>query len=88
MFQPQSGEMFAAGITYYNPQQQPAQRAAPLKRPKAAIPIIAPPAEPRGRGRANQEMSLPPGSVEMQHMEQPSGPIEDTYEDASLAVQQ
>lgn len=46
MYQPQGG------ITYYSTQeQQAAQRAAPPKRPKAAIPIVAPP-EHRGRGRA------------------------------------
>ncbi|EFA07541.2 barentsz [Tribolium castaneum] len=37
LYQPQTG------ITYYSTDQQVTQRAAPLKRPKAAIPIVAPP---------------------------------------------
>lgn len=31
------------GITYYSTDQQISQRAVPFKRPKAAIPIVAPP---------------------------------------------
>ncbi|CAG9863824.1 unnamed protein product [Phyllotreta striolata] len=38
LYQPQGG------ITYYSTDQQLAQRQVPLKRPKAAIPIVAPPA--------------------------------------------
>lgn len=37
LYQPQGG------ITYYSTDQQLAQRHVPLKRPKAAIPIVAPP---------------------------------------------
>lgn len=37
LYQPQGG------ITYYSTDQQVAQRPAPQKRPKAAIPIVAPP---------------------------------------------
>ncbi|KAG5873139.1 hypothetical protein JTB14_037995 [Gonioctena quinquepunctata] len=37
LYQPQGG------ITYYSTDQQPTQRQAPPKRPKAAIPIVAPP---------------------------------------------
>nr|XP_022914646.1 protein CASC3 isoform X1 [Onthophagus taurus] len=49
LYQPQGG------ITYYSPQeQQAAQRSVPQKRPKAAIPIVAPP-EHRGRGRKPQQ---------------------------------
>ncbi|KAK0090034.1 hypothetical protein PV325_003847 [Microctonus aethiopoides] len=52
LFQPQ-------GCTYYNPAQQPPQQpqSAPLRRPKAAIPILPPPDNTqhhqngRGRGR-------------------------------------
>ncbi|XP_031358072.1 protein CASC3 isoform X2 [Photinus pyralis] len=51
------------GTTYYSTQgQQLGQRMVPQKRPKAAIPIVAPPIpEPRGRGRSiNNHMESPP----------------------------
>lgn len=41
LYQPQGG------ITYYSTDQQIAQRSVPQKRPKAAIPIVAPPSDDR-----------------------------------------
>lgn len=41
LYQPQGG------ITYYSTDQQIAQRPVPQKRPKAAIPIVAPPSDDR-----------------------------------------
>ncbi|XP_046739131.1 protein CASC3-like isoform X3 [Diprion similis] len=56
LFQPQ-------GCTYYSPAQQQ-QHAVPMRRPKAAIPILPPPDNQqhmtsRGRGRTTQQQSLP-----------------------------
>ncbi|KAK5648314.1 hypothetical protein RI129_003206 [Pyrocoelia pectoralis] len=50
------------GTTYYSTQnQQLGQRMVPQKRPKAAIPIVAPPIpEPRGRGRSTVRRESPP----------------------------
>ncbi|XP_012152846.2 CASC3 exon junction complex subunit isoform X2 [Megachile rotundata] len=55
LFQPQ-------GCTYYSPaqQQQQQQQSAPIRRPKAAIPILPPPENQqhqtgRGRGRSTQQ---------------------------------
>lgn len=39
LYQPQGG------ITYYSTDQQITQRSVPQKRPKVAIPIVAPPSE-------------------------------------------
>lgn len=39
LYQPQGG------ITYYSTDQQVTQRSVPQKRPKVAIPIVAPPSE-------------------------------------------
>lgn len=80
LYQPQGG------ITYYSAQdQQVAQRAAPLKRPKAAIPIVPPPpVEPRGRGRGTtQPESSPNSGVETATYE-----INKEFEDAAIAVEQ
>lgn len=91
-FQTQPGELYQpqGGITYYSPQEQQAtQRTVPPKRPKAAIPIVAPPPqEPRGRGRANQSDAGPNSTPELTHE---SGILENAnqFEDAStVAVQQ
>ncbi|XP_012253652.2 protein CASC3 isoform X1 [Athalia rosae] len=62
LFQPQ-------GCTYYSPAQQQ-QHAVPIRRPKAAIPILPPPENQqhmsnRGRGRTQQPQSLPmPGGMQ------------------------
>ncbi|XP_017786724.1 PREDICTED: protein CASC3-like [Nicrophorus vespilloides] len=75
------------GITYYSAQdQQVTQRAAPQKRPKAAIPIVPPPPlEPRGRGRATQEAVTPNASdVESKVEVVPAG--NSNYEDAGAAA--
>lgn len=84
MYQPQGG------ITYYSPQdQQLTQRAVPLKRPKAAIPIVPPPPhEPRGRGRYNINENTNPGddSVSNSLQETNSHNFEDAL--AAVAVEQ
>lgn len=75
-----------------------AQRAAPLRRPKAAIPIVPPPpSEPRGRGRGVQqpEPSTNTGGNETTAAaataittEQPTYEISKEFEDAAIAVEQ
>ncbi|GJQ82439.1 hypothetical protein Trydic_g11853 [Trypoxylus dichotomus] len=71
LYQPQGG------ITYYSTQeQQAAQRAAPPKRPKAAIPIVAPP-EHRGRGRASNQLE-PSTNVEADN-----NPLPETVENTA-----
>lgn len=59
LFQPQ-------GCTYYSPAQQQ-QQSAPLRRPKAAIPILPPPENQhqtgKGRGRSTQQQASQPGNV-------------------------
>lgn len=83
MYQPQGG------ITYYSAQeQQVAQRAAPLRRPKAAIPIVPPPpSEPRGRGRGTQQPEPSPNSGTETTSEQ-TYEINKEFEDAAIAVEQ
>ncbi|KAK9873874.1 hypothetical protein WA026_002229 [Henosepilachna vigintioctopunctata] len=49
LYQPQGG------ITYYSTDQQIAQRIAPPKRPKAAIPIIAPPTFDSRKGEEERQ---------------------------------
>jgi hypothetical protein len=55
---PQPAEMFvpSSGITYYSPQNQ-VPRHTPLKRPKAAIPILPPPPKDKDRGLAARQES-------------------------------
>lgn len=62
-FQTQPTELYQpqGGITYYSADQQVAPRPAPQKRPKAAIPIIAPPEE-RKDGYVVEEYSVPDNS--------------------------
>lgn len=86
-FQSQPTELYQpqGGITYYSAQeQQVAQRAAPQKRPKAAIPIVPPPPEPRGRGRGLTQSDPPPIGEEIE-----SKTFENSnkqFEDAAVAV--
>ncbi|EFN76144.1 protein CASC3 isoform X2 [Harpegnathos saltator] len=66
LFQPQ-------GCTYYSPAQQQQQQAqtAPIRRPKAAIPILPPPDNQqsgRGRGRSTQQYQQ---SNQLGNMQQP-----------------
>jgi len=68
LFQPQ-------GCTYYSPaqQQQQQQQVAPLRRPKAAIPILPPPDNQqsgRGRGRSTQYQNNQSSSNTQQQTEQ------------------
>ncbi|XP_044727193.1 protein CASC3 isoform X3 [Chrysoperla carnea] len=66
---PQELYQTQSGITYYSPHNQPAAPKAPLKRPKAAIPILAPPeransgTSSRGRGRSSPTENNNTGSV-------------------------
>ncbi|KAF4520537.1 hypothetical protein B566_EDAN008736 [Ephemera danica] len=55
---PQPTEMFvpSSGITYYSPQNQ-VPRHTPLKRPKAAIPILPPPPKDKDRNSATRQDS-------------------------------
>lgn len=84
MYQPQGG------ITYYSAQeQQVAQRAAPLKRPKAAIPIVPPPpSEPRGRGRNTNQPEPSPNNTGTEAASDKSYEINKEFEDAAIAVEQ
>lgn len=49
LYQPQGG------ITYYSTDQQITQRSVPQKRPKAAIPIVAPPSDDKKIGVVEQQ---------------------------------
>nr|XP_023018109.1 uncharacterized protein LOC111507095 [Leptinotarsa decemlineata] len=51
LYQPQGG------ITYYSTDQQLAQRQAPQKRPKAAIPIVAPPGQEKKTDDTNYQQN-------------------------------
>ncbi|XP_076765950.1 CASC3 exon junction complex subunit isoform X2 [Xylocopa sonorina] len=75
LFQPQ-------GCTYYSPahQQQQQQQSAPVRRPKAAIPILPPPEQyqSRGRGRSTQpQPMIQPGSTQQTEQEVTSNSVED-----------
>lgn len=66
-----------------------AQRAAPLKRPKAAIPIVPPPpAEPRGRGRGMNQPEVSPNSNAEGVAEKSYEISNKEFEDAAIAVEQ
>lgn len=75
MFQPQ-------GCTYYSPAQQQ-QQSAPMRRPKAAIPILPPPENQqhqtgRGRGRSTQPQQMnQPGSIQQTEQEVKTNSVED-----------
>lgn len=49
LYQPQGG------ITYYSTDQQVSQRSVPQKRPKVAIPIVAPPSEDKKTAMIEQQ---------------------------------
>lgn len=49
LYQPQGG------ITYYSTDQQITQRSVPQKRPKAAIPIVAPPSDDKKTAVVEQQ---------------------------------
>ncbi|XP_015524060.2 protein CASC3 isoform X1 [Neodiprion lecontei] len=75
LFQPQ-------GCTYYSPAQQQ-QHAVPMRRPKAAIPILPPPDNQqhmtsRGRGRTIQQqiISVPVGGVQRTNTESKNNMVE------------
>ncbi|XP_044747064.1 protein CASC3 [Coccinella septempunctata] len=60
--QSQSTELYQpqGGITYYSTDQQIAQRTVPPKRPKAAIPIVAPPSSELKRGEEERKPEYTP----------------------------
>lgn len=75
LFQPQ-------GCTYYSPaqQQQQQQQSAPVRRPKAAIPILPPPeqVQTRGRGRMTQSPQMvQAGGVQQFGQEMKANSVED-----------
>lgn len=57
LYQPQGG------ITYYSTDQQLAQRCAPQKRPKVAIPIVAPPSEEKKNLSVEQQIIQDRGDI-------------------------
>lgn len=76
LFQPQ-------GCTYYSPaqQQQQQQQSAPMRRPKAAIPILPPPENQhqtsRGRGRSTQpQQTNQHGNIQQTEQEVKSNSVE------------
>ncbi|XP_076174148.1 CASC3 exon junction complex subunit isoform X2 [Ptiloglossa arizonensis] len=74
LFQPQ-------GCTYYSPAQQQ-QQSAPMRRPKAAIPILPPPdnqhQSSRGRGRSTQQQQTnQPGNMQQSEQEVKDNLMED-----------